>query len=211
MSDQPRLINIAGRLYGPTPEPPSHLRDIDRGVADAAWRQSNGSIAAYHMLLDEHLSGAINLLSKNPMRLTAEDAPEIAGGDPRYSATGGEVYGGPPGTIQTVAPGMPQAGAPRADQVSPLSESERNMLAELRAKPEVELSQSEAANLRALTDRETAIERDPDNTRDFAELQPLTVAERDRLSTLRAMPEAELTQPLHDEMADLIVREGINR
>lgn len=200
MSDRgPRLVNIGGRLYGDAPEPPAHLHDIAADAANAAWQQSNGSIAAYHMLLDEHAGGVINLLSKNPTRLTGPDAPEIAGGDPRLTATGGEVYGGPPGTIQTVAPGTSQAPAPRADQVSPLSESERNMLTDLRGKTEAELTQSEAANLRALEYREQALRNS----------EPLADTDRDRLAQLRAMPEAELTQPMRDELNGLVARESL--
>lgn len=204
MSDRYQGVNIGGRYFGPTPQPPE---GIGGDVADAAWRQANGSMRAYHMLLEEHAAGVINLLAGDQTRLTGPDHIEVAGGDPRLTATGGEVVG-EPGQMMTHAPGTPQAPEPTATQVSPLSQSERDMLAELRGKSEAELTQSEAANLRMLSDREEAL---ASGGGELQELRPLTVAERDRLATLRAMPEAEMTQPMHDEMADLIVRENIGR
>lgn len=206
MSDQgPRLMNIGGMLIGPTPQPPAHLQNIDTAAADAAWRQSNGSMAAYHTLLQEHNDGVINLLSKNPMRITRADAPDIEGvGDPRFTDTGGAVVG-EPGTIQTVAPGSPQAGEPTADQVSPLSENEREMLAELRAKPEGELSQSDAANLRALSDREEALANDAGGS----DQRPLTRRQETRLATLRDIPEADRTPEQNTELAALAARERV--
>lgn len=201
--ERPRLINVGGVLIGPTPEPPGHLLDMDTAAADAAWRQSNGSIAAYHMLCEEHASGVINLLSGNPMRLTGPDAPEIAGGDKRFSATGGEVVGGATGQtpVLPLATGPQPSPQPNADQVSPLSEDERNMLADLRAKPEAELSAGEAANLRALSDRETALAADTQ--------KPLTRRERTRLNALRETAANTRSPEENAELAALEARENI--
>jgi hypothetical protein len=205
MSDreQPRLMSVGGMLIGPTPQPPGHLLDIDPAAADAAWRQSHGSIAAYHMLLDEHANGTINLLSRNPTRLTGPDAPQIAGGDKRFSATGGEVYGG---SEQGQTPVIPLAGGPQpspqpnADQVSPLSDDERAMLAELRSKSQADdLSAGEAANLKALSDREEAL----------ANAKPLARREQTRLTSLR--DNASRTPEENAEMAALAARENIER
>jgi hypothetical protein len=207
--ERPRLMNVGGVLIGPTPEPPGHLLDMDTAAADAAWRQSNGSIAAYHMLCEEHANGVINLLSGNPMRLTGPDAPEIAGGDKRFSATGGEVAGNDTGQtpVLPLATGPQPSPRPNADQVSPLSEDERNMLADLRAKPEAELSAGEAANLRALEDREEALSS-ADNQRP---LRPLTNRMRERLAAIRDIAEGSRTPQENAELAALEARENIER
>lgn len=195
MSDQPNLMQFGGMVIGPTPEP--HIPDFDRAAADVAWRQSHGSLSAYHMLLDEHAAGTINLLAKDQTRLTGPDAPEIPPGDPRFTATGGEVYGGPPGQTQVLPPGTGPQPQTAAENVSPLSEDERNMLADLRAKPEAELTQSEAANLRALSDRDEALSK------------PLTAANKRRLTMLRNIGDNDRTPEQSAELAALAAREGV--
>jgi hypothetical protein len=204
-------MQIGGMLVGPTPPPPDHLADIDSEAADAAWRQSHGSLAAYHMLLQEHRDGAINLLSGGALRITPDDAPNVAPGDARFSATGGEVYGGEPGTAQVLPPGAGPQPEPEAEHVSPLSEAEREMLAELRAKPESELSAGDAANLRALSDREEALSGNGGEDTGGGNQRPLTARQRDRLATIREIPEGSRTPAQTTELAALEARENIER
>lgn len=154
MSDDQRMVNIGGQLFGPAPEPPEHLRGVGGEVADAAWRQSHGSMAAYHALLSEHSRGVIDLTAENQTRLTPEDAPQTIGnGDARLTDTGGAVYGGTgPGSIQTTAPARPEP----SGFTETLSADETARLEELRAIPPGERSAADNSELTALESRERA-------------------------------------------------------
>lgn len=147
MSDAPRLMKIGSQLVGETPKPPQHLLDVGHEVADAAWRQSHGSLAAYEMLLAEHQRGEIDLISGKPTG--KEPQFPIGNGDARLTATGGEVYG--------------RIGQPT---------------------PDAELTAAEARH------------------------EPMTVADRDRLAALQAMPEEDRTPSETDELAELQARES---
>lgn len=117
MSDRtPDFPSIAGQ---------ENIPDGDRQrIAEAAWRQSHGSIAAFQRLCVEHVRGDIDLFAEDQTALRAKSPPDdvLGPGDRRLTATGGEVGGpiaGPAGkSPETIEPKPPQREPKPAEAVA---------------------------------------------------------------------------------------------